>query len=869
MQIPKWPYRLLRAIIKDEYLEEIEGDLAEIFEDDIEQYGIGRAKRRYAIAVTRLFRLQLIKKVPQRHTGILFLTMRDFRLAYRSLLKFKGHTAINLIGLSLGLAMGGFTLQYVLEELSFDNFHEKKDRIYKVVTATGDGDGGMETNAWPVGYKLQTEYPEVEALAYSVQATTTIQVERAGSYYEKDMFFVSPSFVDIFTFDAVAGDPQEALTIPFSMVVTESLQDTYFKGEAIGKSIIVQDSMEFRIGAVVADPPSNSHIQFDGLVSFATYERLRGFSYTEGWGNFSVRNYLLLKEGVDVEGVKSKAAGIYRENVGDWMDEMGVDFSTDLVALADIYLDSPYYNGMGPNGSRKRVMTLIIIAGFLMLLACINYINLSTARSLQRAKEVGIKKVNGSPRAALVSQFLLESFLLTVAAFIIALVLIGLFLPFFNALMGKQYGLMTFVNRPFIMGALVLIPTVTLLAGFYPAWILSGFQPLKALRGIGNNMRKGLTLRRSLIAFQFFVSSGLVLATLLVIQQLGYMRTQDLGFDVDQVLVINATNAPGDLGSDVVKSELASIVGVESVSFTNALPGKPGWQGQWAYPGQVNDEPVHTEYMAIDETYLEVLGLNLLAGRNFDLSRPSELQGGLIINETCMEEMGWLTPEEAIGQEIVSPSQAPAGTVIGVVQDYHGLGLQSEIWPKAMDYAAHRYGRLYAIRFDTQQTYELVEAVEELWEGLYGNFPLQFTFLDQDFDRQYREEIQLAQVLGVFAAIIIIVSGIGLLGLISLMAVSKTKEIGIRKTLGATIGHIVLLLSRNFLLLVLIGNLLAVPFLWYYGNDWLDTFAYHVTMDPMLFLYATLITAALAFGIVSYQVFKTARLNPADALRDE
>ncbi|MEM9325012.1 MAG: FtsX-like permease family protein [Bacteroidota bacterium] len=859
--------KFIQVILRGEYLEEIEGDLAEVFEEDLAFYGLRKARRRYALGAIQLVRLQLIKKA-RRPPKLLFLPlMRDLKLAYRSLLKFKGHTLINLIGLSLGLAMGAFTLQYVLEELSFDKFHRRGDRIFKVVTASTDG--GMETNAWPVGDKLRSEFPEVEAVTYSTRATPTFQVERQGSYYERDFFFATGEFVDIFSFETVAGDAKEALTIANSMLITESMQDLYFKGEAIGRSIIMQDSIEYRIGAVIADPPVNTHLQFDGLISFATYEKLVGFSYSQGWGNFNIRNYLMLREGVQIDQVTSKAAGIYREHVGEWLDEMGVDFSVAFIPLEEVYLDSTFYNGMGPNGSRKRVNTLMIISAFLMLLACINYINLSTARSLHRAREVGIKKVHGSSRVALVSQFLIESLLLTSLSFLLAIGFVGLLLPFFNGLLGKEYTLLSFLNRPFLLGVAGLIPAVSLVAGGYPAWVISGFKPLTAVRGIAKSGRQGLTLRRALIAFQFFVSSGLVLATLLVIQQLAYMRMQDLGFDGEQVLVIDATNATGEVSSAVVKAQLLSITGVQQVSHTNALPGRPGWQGQWAYPERVSDEPVHTEYMAIDESYLSALGLELVAGRGFSEDRPAELKSGLILNETCVQAMGWSSPEEALGKEIVSPSQRPAGTVIGVVKDYHGLGLQSEIWPKAMDFDSDQFGRYYAVKFDKRRTIGVTEAVEDSWEMLYPNFPLQFSFLDQDFDRQYREEEQLAQVLGVFAAVIIIVSAIGLLGLISLVAASKTKEIGIRKTLGATIGDVVLLISRSFVLLVLIGNLLAAPFLWYFGNDWLNTFAHRVQIDPLLFIYALVVTAALAFLIVGYQVFHTARLNPVDALRDE
>ncbi|MEM7298152.1 MAG: ABC transporter permease, partial [Bacteroidota bacterium] len=802
---PGWPRKLLRLFIQKDYLEEIEGDMEEVFFDDAEYFSLKQAQRNYTLGVFKLFRINLVKNLKWIYkTGLIGSIMRTLKLAFRNLIKFKTHTAINLVGLSLGLAFGGLILLYVLDELSFDDFHENKNRIYKVVTNSKGG--GMESNAHPIGYHLQNDFPEVESVLYTRRASN-FKVNHNDERHDHQVFYAGEELFSMFSFDLISGDPIVALKNPYSVVITESLEKTYYDGDALGKTLTMRDSIDFNITGVVKDLPKNSHIQFDVLISFSTFPDFRYFSYTEGWGNFDVRNYLLLKEGTDVISFKSKIENIYTEQVGEWLTEMGMEMSTGLIPLKELYLNDDYWNGFGPNGSGKRVKTVSIIAAFLLLLACINYINLSTARSTHRAKEVGMKKVVGSTKAGIISQFMVESFLLTSIAFLIAMVIIQVSLPFFNELMLKNYDLASFLTTPFVLGMLSLITLVTFLSGYYPALVISAIKPLDTINGKLENTFKGLTLRKGLITFQFFISSGLVLATLLVISQINYMRTKDLGFDKEQILVINATGAPQNSSREALRSELTSLTGVQNVTHANALPGRPGWQGQWAYPEKPGDNHVDTEYMAIDETYLETLGLELIAGRNFDLERPSELVDGLIINETCVLEMGWENAENAIGKQIVSPSQTPQGTVIGVVKDYHGLGLQSNIWPKAMDFTGNRWGRYYAIRYDANQTYDLIKGVEKKWDEFYSSYPLNYFFLDEDFDRQYREENQLAEVLSIFAIVVIVVAAIGLLGLISFIALSRTKEVGIRKTLGASIGQIIFILSKEFILLVLLGNL--------------------------------------------------------------
>ncbi|WP_436516878.1 ABC transporter permease [Ekhidna sp. To15] len=865
---PKWSRRLLRLFIHGEYLEEIEGDLEEVFFDDLETYSVKEAYRRYNVGVLKLFRISLLKNLKWIYKiGLIVTIMRTIRLAFRNLIKFKTHSAINLIGLAIGLAFGGLILLYVLDEASFDNFHEKGDRIYKVVTASPEG--GMETNAHPIGYQLRTKYPEVEAVLYTRWAAPSFKLNHKDKRYEHKVYYASEEFFRIFSFPLKSGDPETALKDPYSIVITESIENVYFDGSALGQTVTLRDSVDFKVTGVVRDLPENSHIQFEMLMSFSTFPDFRYFSYSDGWGNFDIRNYILLKEGENPDQFQAKITNIYNENIGEWLEEMGVAFTTKLIPLKEVYLGERFYNGFGPNGSKKRVKTVSIIAIFLIILASINYVNLSTARSAYRSKEVAMKKIVGSSKKGIIAQFMTESTLLTFIAFGFALILIFSILPFFNELMSKNYDLGSFLKFEFLAGILILLLLVSFLSGYYPAMVISGLKPLNALNGKLGKSNQGLSLRKMLITIQFFISSTLVLATILVISQINFMRTQQLGFDKEQMLIIDATDVPRNGARMVLKNDLKNLPGVQFVSHTNALPGRPGWQGQWAYPGKEEGEQVDTEYMAIDENYIDALGLKLIAGKNFENSKPSELKEGLIINESCVIAMGWKNPEDAIGKRIVSPSKTPEGTVIGVVKDYHGLGLQDQIWPKAMDYTGDNYGRYYAIKYDAAQTYDLIKAIEKSWDQTFNSYPLEYFFLDEDFDRQYREENQLAKVLSIFAIMVIIVSAIGLMGLISFVALSRTKEVGIRKTMGATIPQIILILSKEFMYLVFIGNLLAIPLIWYYGNEWLNDFAYHMSINPIIFIITILITSVIALITVGLQTFKTAKMNPVNALRYE
>ncbi|UII29354.1 ABC transporter permease [Fulvivirga maritima] len=792
------------------------------------------------------------------------------KIAFRNLLRFKGYTLINFIGLSIGLTVGILIMLFAINETSFDQMHSKADRIYRTVTLTDDSsaEDGYAGMGWGVGHELRTKYPEVESVVY-FKSAFSLNVFDQGKQYEHKLYFASNDFFNVFSFDVLEGDAGKALAKPNSVVITKEMKERYFgKAEALGKLVALSDSSEYEVTAVLDDLPANSHLQFDMLLSFTTYEQMNPyFTYSGGWGNLNVFNYVLLKPDVDVQKFKAKVRNIYLDNAGEMLQSFGASWYVGVEPLNDIYLRSNISNPFGPNGSWSQVVLVISIAVFIIILACINFINLTTARSVYRAKEVGLRKVVGSSRTSLFWQFLSESFFLTLLSFIVVVIILDIVLPYFNQLMGRSYSFSQLFSIQVIAAALILVIVVSFLAGFYPAIVLSGYKPISILSGKMQTSKRGVGLRKVLVVCQFVISSGLVLATLIVIDQLQFMKNQDLGFSKDQVLVLDLKRLDNAKSLQVLKNQLTGYTGVQSLAYTNALPGRPGWQGQVAIPeGFPDDKSVTTEYMAVDEDYINTLELNLLAGRNFDLSRVSDLDDGLIINEVSMKEMGWVEPEQAIGKKITSPSGYPKGTIIAVVKDYHGVGLQEKIWPKVMDYNPQAFSYL-AIRLSTGNTGETISNIGNLWGDLFPDYTFDYYFLDQDFDRQYAHEERLISVLTLFTILTVVVAAIGLLGLISFMILSKSKEIGVRKVLGASSWSISKLLSKEFMILIIIANILVIPFVWYFGTQWLEQYAYHIELNLFIFPITILVTVCIAFLVVGVKTIRASLSNPVETLR--
>jgi putative ABC transport system permease protein len=795
------------------------------------------------------------------------------KIALRNLKKRKAFSIINILSLALGLVGGIFMLVYALDEFSYDNFHENGDRIYRVNTVFVDSKSGNESfnssNGWPVGKILESDFPEVENVIYTI-TWPKLDVKTEEETLSPRMAYVSESFFDVFSFEQVKGSPSAALSQPYQAVITESMESRIFKGQdGLGKEFFLADSMAVKVGAVVRDTPDNSHIQFEVLLSQSTFERLLGMEdYMTGWGNINMTNYLMLREGTDAEAFKEKAKSVYMDHVGDMMRSWGAEAFLKFEPMKDIYLRSEAGNPLGTLGSIDRVYMVLGICLFTILLACINFINLSTARSVDRFKEVGLRKVVGSTRMALITQFMTEAFVLTLFGLLIAVFLASMMMPVFNELVNKTYQLNSLLKPEIILGILALLILISLFAGYYPSLHLSGLQPVKILKGKFNPGGTGPNLRKALVVFQFFISVSLALGTLVVLNQLDFMQQKELGFAKDEILVINASKLEKSR-IESLKYELGNISGIQRVTYSNGIPGRPGWIGQIAYPdGREAENPVSVEYLAVDEDYLSTLNLDLVAGRFFDPERETDRTEGLVLNERAVRQFGWDSPEEALGQKIVSPSTTPQGTVIGVVRDYHQLGLQQSIHGIAMDWAPN-YSYWLSLRFEPSQTTAILETLNQKWINDFTGMDFKYFFLNEDFERLYQAELRMAKMFRLFAGLTLLISLIGLLGLVSFMIESRSKEMSIRKVLGAGVHQIVYTLSREFMLLVMIASVLAAPVAWYFGKEWLQNFAYRTPIALGNFLTVILMALLVTLSVVGFQALKAAYRNTVNGLRSE
>ncbi len=789
------------------------------------------------------------------------------KIVLRLFRRHKGFAAINLGGLSVGLAACLLIGLYVQDELAYDRFHEKSSRIYRL--------GGASVG-WPYGRLIESEYPEVEDVVY-MRTYPAYSIEHGDHHYFESMLYADSGFFHLFDFPFIEGDPKTALAEPNSLVLSDTLARKLFgETQALNRTLLLgEDSFLCTVKGVV-NVPRRSHIRFDALLSFDTLRVIDPEMFEEemekGWLDLNVVNYVLLREGTDAEALASKIRDLPQKYAGSYLERWGSSYKLVLEPLKNIYLRSDYGNWLGPKSDIAYVYLLIFVGVFLLFIACVNFVNLSTARSMERAKEVGLRKVVGSTRSALVRQFLVESLVICLLALILALGLAMVFVPYFNNLAAKMFTVHDLLI-PQMAGVLfVLVFGVGILAGLYPALSLSSFSPVESLKGRFMAGQRGVKLRKTLVVFQFALSGALIIGTFVMLSQLRYMQKQDLGFDAEQVIVLDARRAPGQEMSrriDVFKHELAAHSAVQFVSSTGSVPGHSGWRGQISFPeGWAENESISLEYIPVDFDFIKTLGLKLVAGRDFDPSFSTDSDTAVIINEEAVSLVGWESPQAAIGKDFSSPgSGKPEGRVIGVVENYHQHGLREVIGP--MMFGIRSPNSLFAMRFHAQEAASVVAYVKKVWSQFFEGYPFDFYFLDEDFAREYGQEQRLMRIFGTFTILTILIASLGLFGLSAFSLQQRTKEIGVRKMLGASILDIAALLSRDFLRLVFFAFVIAAPIGYFTMQRWLQNYAYRTGMRIEVFLGGAAIMMLVALTTISYQAVKAALTDPVKSLRYE
>ncbi|HEV7334194.1 MAG TPA: ABC transporter permease [Flavisolibacter sp.] len=812
------------------------------------------------------------------------------KVAIRSLLKRKGYSLINVLGLATGMAVCLLIVLFVKSELSFDRHHERGENIYRVALDRIYPGRISSYSMIPlsIGPAMQKEFPEVK------QCTRVFNFTGGGgnffmrvgdkTYEEKNVLAVDSNFFQVFSGEFLAGDPATALHQHNSVVLSETAAKKMYgsASAAIGKPFITDGDQNntFLITGVCKDWPQNAHFGFEVLLSVGGFPFVQQPNYT----NFSAHTYLLLSPNADANALEAKLPVIIEKYVSGAIENTFAQSYADFIKagngyryflqpLHKIHLTSDLEAELGPNGSMRAVYIFSLVAVFILFLACINFINLSTARSVERAREVGIRKTFGSAKGSLVFQFLIESVIVALSALLIAIGFMFVLLPVFNQLSGKQLDTGTFL-QPFFSGVLLLIAIlIGIIAGIYPAFVLSSFRPITVLKGRFKSNQKGLVLRNGLVVFQFAISVILIIATIVVNQQMQYMVSDRLGFRKDQIIVLERADLLEN-NTEAFKTELQKIAGVENVSGTTAMPGTQNFFGTtWQKEGA--KESLTGRGLLADEQFANTLDLELKEGRFFSKTFGTDSLA-VVVNEKAVQELGLgATP---VGQRLTSPDgffNAPDGstlvyTVVGVLKDFHFQSLHQKITPLVITNSARgNVHNVLAVRIGTQNFASAVKAIEAKWKSFVKDRPFHYNFFDQMLASQYQAEQTTLRIFTVFSSLAIFIACIGLLGLVAYTTQQRNREISIRKVLGASASNIVNMLSKDFLKLVLLASLIGLPIAWWGAHKWLEDFAYRITVSWWAFGAAALIALVIALFTISFQSLKAAFTNPVKNLRNE
>jgi len=803
------------------------------------------------------------------------------KTAFRGLQKNKGFTAINILGLALGLATCLLIILYVIDELSYDRYNTQASRIFRVNEDLKLGDNSVQYAVCmpPLAKTLKAEYPYVE---------NAVRLKNAGSWHvkkgnstilENRLAYADPSLFAIFTLPMINGSPSSALTEPNSVVITETTAKKYFNSiNVVGQTLLLNDNTPFKVTGVIRDVPKQSHFNFDFFISMSTWPDSR----SNEWLRSDYNTYVLLKDRTDAKKLEASFPALLKKFSGAQMqaqvnmsieafEKSGSFFKMNLIPLTDIHLKSNLSGELSPNSTTQYIYIFSAIAIFILLIACVNFMNLSTARSSNRAREVGVRKVLGSDRKQLIAQFLTESVLVTFVATLLAFVAALFLLPVFNQLSGKEL-LINGQSLVWIVPSLLLISLIVGgIAGSYPAFYLSAFQPVEVLKGKLATGFKGSGLRSFLVVFQFSISIFLIIGTLVIYNQLNYIQTKNLGYNRNQVLIVQNVFEL-NRQAKTFKQEVKEIPGVINATMTGFLPTS-NWKNTSIYYKDATldqKKSLFPQSWEIDEDYVKTLDMKMVAGRSFSKDMPTD-SNGIILNESAAKFLGL---NDGINKTLYrsqggkhSLDNVKQYHIVGIVKDFNFNSLRESVSPVVMTLAENT-GAL-SIRVDTKNLPALLSQIKDRWKELSPNVQINYSFMDQEFDASYRMERRTGQIFIVFTSLAIIIACLGLFGLAAYAAEQRTKEIGIRKVLGASVSAIAGMLSKDFIKLVFISIVIASPIAWYLMNKWLQEFAYRINIQWWVLVLAGVAALLIAVVTVSFQSIKAAIANPVESLKNE
>lgn len=790
----------------------------------------------------------------------------------------KAFTIINILGLVLGMTAFMLIGQYVVHETGYDKFWENADRTFRVHTFRYNK--GELTTQWAagcagIGPDMKDAYPEVDSY---VQMRFAPSLLANGDTFFQDgfVFFGTRDFFKVFGYHLLSGVDSTALDGPNKIVISESTAKKYFGNEpALGKTLRNGGRADYEVTGVFKDLPANSHMKINAIMSMDTFAKQIGRKSAadfRDWGWDGWLTYIKLKEGTDPLALQAKIPDLVMKHEND-LDGIKGDFGVEfrLAALPNIHLDSDYMLEIQPNGSRDTVYFLSVIAVLIIIIAWINYINLSTAKSIERAREVGVRKVMGSFRSQLIQQFLSEAVFLNVVAVTIAIgAVIGL-IPWFGQLTGRPIGFELFYEPLFWVFIAAFIIIGSLFSGLYPAFVLSSYKPVEVLKGRFSKTSQGALFRKGMVIAQFVASITLIVGTYTVYQQIAFMRNQKLGVNIDQTLVMNTpavTDSTYENRYEVFKETLLKYPEIRSFASSTSVPGRqPDWNaGGIRRLSQRSEESNQYRIIMVDHEFAPAYGLEVLSGRAFSGQNPDSETANVMMNESAAKLMGFKNPDEAINDQIYFWDDT--FRIVGVLKNYHQESLKKSVEPLIFRYYKAP-GGYYSVKMGVANVAETIRKIEETWKEFYPGSPFSYFFLDDYYNEQYKADQQFGKAFGLFSGLAIFVACLGLFGLSSLMAIQRTKEIGVRKVLGASVGSILTLVSKDLLVLIAIAILVATPIAWFVMNEWLQSFATRVDLSVITFALPCLAVLAVAAFTISIHTLKAARTNPVTSLRYE
>jgi len=791
------------------------------------------------------------------------------KTAVRNLRRTKTFSFINVVGLAIGMAVSFLILLLVLNELTYDRFHENSKNTYRIATKI-DAEGRklhVPNVPAPFGLKLKEFFPEIQAVA-RIRGTGSRVVSFENKLFEENrIYYADPGLFEVFTIDLIRGDPESALEAPFSLVLTEELAEKYFGDkDPIGRTLQFMNEKEpYTITGIVRKMPENSHFKFSMLGSLSSMEKLRRDLHS--WMGFNYFTYLLIQGEQDAASLSQKYHEQLLANLPDQIKKLDIQVEIELQPLTKIHFSSYTEGEMEPPGNPSYIRIFVTIALFILIIACINFMNLSTAQSVKRAKEVGVRKVLGARRGKLIAQFMGESLLLSFISLLLAVFLILLLLPAFNQLIQKELVFSPFYQWEITLSFIAITLLVGLLAGTYPALFLSSFAPIEIFRSRLKAGNSHTFFRNGLVSLQYIISISLICSTLVIFSQLQHVKNHNLGFDQEQIVTIGLARK---VKSEVFKAELMGQPGIVKTAAADTMPGMGLSETFFTFEQVSEGGRQVVPYNEIDEDYLETMGMTIVAGRGFSRDFPADKKA-MILNETLVKQLGW---DEPLGKTVNMTDfddnqefiHVPY-TVIGVVRDFHFESLHQKI--RGHIFMLGENINRVAIKIRPDNISQTLAGIERVWQIMDTGHPFAFRFLDETFDRLYRTEQRLGQIFVSFTLIAIIIAALGLFGLASYTVSQRVKEIGIRKILGASIPNVVLLLSKEFTKWVILANVIAWPLTYFAMNKWLQNFAYRIDLHIGIFLISGIAALLLSLLTVSSKAIKAAAANPVDSLRYE